>query len=246
MVESVRVIRWLCWALVILAIASAIVTLLFVFGNLLPPTEADDLVDRLVGNRANDTNAFPIVVLGSLASLGVFLVGATLGTSLRRWAPATPARDAMVLLFVIGGIVGICANLLNVAVGNAATFGYCDCGYRTEEVIAQNYALQVGWTAVNWLNIGALTLVGIGVAFAGRLLDFTTAWRMISYTIAILLLFAVALRLIAALVFIEAFDPFMVADLLTAVAAGVLVPIWAVLLARGLAAREAPGAAETA
>ena len=240
MVASVRIIRWLCWALVALAIVSALVSLLFAFGNLLPPTEAEDFVDRLQGNRGNDTDAFPFVVLGSLATVGVFLVAAILGTALRRWAPATPTRDAMVLLFVIGGVVGIAANLLNVAVGQAATFGYCDCGYRTEELIAQNYALQLGWNAVNWLSIGAITMVGLGTAVSGRLLDISPTWRLVSYAIAVLALFAVALRVVTAFVFIEAFDPFQISDVLIAIAAGILVPIWAILLARGLTTTEDP------
>jgi hypothetical protein len=244
-VTSVRMVRWLCWALVVLAIVSAIVTLLFASGILLPPVDVEDLVERLVGFRANDTNAFPFVVLGSLAALGVFLVGAILGTALRRWAASSPARDAMTLLFVIGGAIGIGANLLNIAVGQAATFGYCDCGYRTEELIAQDYALSLGWTAVNWLTLGAITMVGVGAAVAGRLLDFSPTWRTLSYLIAIVLLFGVALRLLAAFIFIQAFDPFQVSDIVVAFGAGILVPIWAILLAREVP-RAAEGAAATA
>jgi hypothetical protein len=152
----------------------------------------------------------------------------------REKAPDTPARDALVLLFVVGGVIGVTASLLNIAVANAATFGYCDCGYKTEEVIAQDYALTIGRMAGNWLSIGAVTLVGVGTALAGRLLNFSPSWRLVSYAIALLLLFAAGLRLLAAFVFIEAFDPFQLSDILTAIAAGILVPIWAILLARGI------------
>jgi len=233
-ISSATTVRRLSWALVILAIASALLLLPFVLGYLRPFNEADDLVERLVLNRGSDTQAFPFVVLGSLASIGVFLVGALLGAALRPWAAGSSLRDAMSLLLVIGGTLGIAANLVNIAIGNAATFGYCDCGYRTEEVIAQNYALQIGWEAVNWLTIGAVTLVGFGVAVAGRIVPLGSTWQTLSYVIAGLLLVAVLLRLVAAFVFIEAFDPFQIADLITAVALGILVPIWAVLLARGI------------
>jgi hypothetical protein len=80
--------RWvarLCWALVILAVASASVTLLFAFGNLRPPHEDADFVARLIADRTSDESAFPFVVLGSLATLGVFLIGALLGVLLRAW-----------------------------------------------------------------------------------------------------------------------------------------------------------------
>ena len=136
------------------------------------------------------------------------------------------------LIFVVGGVLGITANLVNIGQANASTFGYCDCGYKTEEVIAQDYALTVARIAVNWLSIGAVTLVGVGTALAGRLLNFSPAWRFVSYAIAILLLFAAALRLVAAFIFIEPFDPFQLSDILTAIAAGILVPVWAILLAR--------------
>ena len=238
MVSSVRWLRWLCWALVVLAVISAVVTLLIVLGILFPHVDIEDLVQRIEAFRANDTRAFPVVVLGSFATLGVFLVGAMLGVALRPWAPPSGLRDAMTLLFVIGGVIGIVAQLANIAVNNAATFGICDCNYRTEELIAQDYALSMGWTVVNWLSIGAITVVGVGAAVAGRIIDVSPAWRTLSYVIALVILFAVALRVIAAFVFIEAFDPFQLSDLAIAVAAGILVPIWAILLARGAANPE--------
>jgi hypothetical protein len=235
---SVRWLRGLCWALVVLAIIAGLVSLLFATGTLRPPHDVPDLVERLIANRASDADAFPFVVLGSLAAIGVFLIAALLGVAMRFWAPAAPQRDAMAMLFVIGGVLGIGANLVNIAVGNAATFAYCDCGYKAEEVIGQNYALMVGWIMVNWLSLGALTLVALGVAFAARLVNISAAWRSVSYATAAALLLAVALRVLAEVVFIEAFDPFQVSDLVLAFATGILVPIWAVLLARGAANPE--------
>lgn len=238
MVASVRWLRGLCWALVVLAVISALVSLLFATGILRPPHDVQDLVERLIANRTSDTDAFPFVVVGSLATIGVFLIASLLGVALRSWAPPTPQRDAMTMLFVIGGVLGIGANLLNIAVGNAATFTYCDCGYKTEEVIGQNYALMVGWTMVNWLSLGALTIVGSGVALAGRLVNISPAWRTLAYVTAAALFLAVALRVLAEFVFIGAFDPFQVSDLILAFAGGILVPVWAVLLARGAANPE--------
>jgi hypothetical protein len=231
--SSLGWVRGLCWALVALAIAAALLTLIFATGILFPRIEIENLVDRLVAIRAQDGRNFPLTVLGSLASIGVFLASALLGVAIRPWAPATPLRDALTVLFVIGGVIGIAANLLNIAVAQAATFGYCDCGFKAEEVISQDYALGVGWTIVSWLSVGAVTLVGAGAALAGRLVAISPAWKTLSYLIAAVLVFGVALRVLSAFLSVQGVDLFQISDLVVAVGAGILVPIWAVMLARG-------------
>jgi hypothetical protein len=239
MVANRRKLTWLSWALVILVVISAAVTLLFVVGVLRPPTDAEDFVDQLLANRTHDQEAFPFVVIGSLATLGVYLIGAMLGVMLRAWAAPTPTRDAMTLVLVFGGVVGIGAQLLNIGVGDAARPFYCDCGYRAEEVIGLDRALNVGWSMVNWLSMGAVAFVGVGIALAGRVVEVSSTWRLVSYAIAAGVLVAVAIRVAGSLVLIEAFDPFQVSDLIVAVASGILVPIWAILLSRGISEPEA-------
>lgn len=234
MVPSRRTLAWLSWPLVILVVISAAVTMLFVLGVLLPqPDETDDFVDQLLFMRTHDQEAFPFIIVGSLATLGVYLIAAMLGVVLRGWAEPSPARDAMALLLVVGGVIGVGAQLLNIGVADAARPFYCDCGYRAEEVIGLDRALNVAWSMINWLSIGAITLVGFGVALAGRVVDVSNAWRLLSYTIAVAVLVAVVIRVAGSLVFIEAFDPFQVSDLIVAVTSGILVPIWAILLWRG-------------
>jgi hypothetical protein len=92
---------------------------------------------------------------------------------------------------------------------------------------------------LNWLTIGAVTLVGVGAGLAGRYVNVSPAWRAVSYLIAALLLVGVSLRFLGAFVFVEVFDPFQISDLLVGLAAGILVPIWAILLARGIGDRAA-------
>jgi hypothetical protein len=228
-----------------LAVISAPVTLLFVTGTLrpAPPEGLADFVDRLQFMRGEDEKAFPFVIVGSLATLGVYLIGALLGLMLRAWTLPTSTRDAMTLLLVFGGLIGIGSQLLNIGAGDAARPFICDCGYRAEQMVGLQRSLEVAWSMINWLQIGAVTFVGIGVALAGRVVQVSSMWRRLSYVIAAGVLVAVALRVLASLVFIEAFDPFQVSDLIVAVAVGILVPIWAVLLARGV---SAPSASEPA
>jgi hypothetical protein len=219
-------------------VVSAVVTLLFVSGVLLTPFAIPDFVDRLVAIRTDNERLFPIVILGSLAALGVYLAGAMLGVVLRAWAQPSPTRDAMTLLLVFGGVIGIASQLMNIGVGDAARPFYCDCGYRAEEVVGLDRALSVGWSMINWLVIGAVTFVGVGVALAGRVVEVSSTWRLVSYAIAAGVLVAVAIRVAGSIVFIEAFDPFQVSDLIVAVTTGILVPIWAILLSRGVSEPE--------
>jgi hypothetical protein len=233
MVASDRLLRWLSWALAVLAIVSAAVSLLFALGLLFPDLgRIDDFVDRLEAFRGADQQVYPFVLLGSLAALGVFLVAAVLGGALRPLAPPGGVRDAMTIVFVVGGTVGIVAQLLNVAVGQTATFSICDCAYRAEELIAQAYSLDIGWTLVRWLALGAVTIVGVGLAFAGRLVDISSAWRTLSYLTAATLLLAVVVRLMDDYISIDGFDFVQISDLMIAAASGIMVPIWAVILAR--------------
>lgn len=237
----------LSWALVILVVISAAVTLLFELGPLLPdPDPADDFVDQLQFVRTQDEAAFPFVVLGSLSALGVYLIAAMLGVALRAWAAPTSTRDAMTLLLVLGGVIGMGSQLLNIGVGDAARPFLCDCGYRAEEIVGLDRALSVGWSMVGWLVIGALSLVAAGAAVAGRVVEVSSTWRLLSYAIAVGILVAVVLRVVASFVFIDAFDPFQVSNLITAATSGILVPIWAVLVARGVREPEVPLAASPA
>src|SRR6476646_4949797 len=77
---SVRTIRWLAWALAIFAIVNAVITLGFALniGAPPPPAEGTDLVERLIAVRADDSRIFGVVVVQSLAAIGVFLVAALL------------------------------------------------------------------------------------------------------------------------------------------------------------------------
>jgi hypothetical protein len=228
--------RWLAGALVVLAIVAAAFNVFFTFGIVVPPPppETGDFLSQLEANRLGDQAIFPYVFVESVATLGLFLVVALIGAALRPWVVAGSQRDLMTLLFVVGGTIGVAANGIKIAASNAATFGYCDCGFKTEELIAQDYALTIGFMAFLWLQLAAITLTGVAVAVAGRMVDVSPAWRTLSYVIAGVVLLAVLVRTAAAFVFVTAFDPFQVTDLLIALATGILVPIWAILLARAV------------
>jgi hypothetical protein len=88
------------------------------------------------------------------------------------------------------------------------------------------------------MNIGAVTFGGIGVAATAGVGQVSSTWRLGSYAIAVAVLVAAGIRVAASRVFIEIFGPFTVSDLIIAVALAILVPIWALLLSRGVAEPE--------
>lgn len=224
MADFNRLLRWLCWGLVGFVIVSAVLTLTInqnPFATDIP--DDTDFVERLALFRGFDRAVYPLALVSSLAAIGVYLIAALLGTTLRHLAPAGAARDVMAAVFVVGGVLGIAAQLLNIGVNTAATFGYCDCGYKTYELIAQDYALTVGWTMQQWLALGAITIVGVGAAIAGQVVNLSRDWRLLSYLIAAGLLVGAALQIL---------NLGAQSSLVVGVVSGIAVPIWAILLAR--------------
>ncbi|MEA2676493.1 MAG: hypothetical protein QOJ81_634, partial [Chloroflexota bacterium] len=179
---------------------------------------------RLLVYRGDDQKVFGLSLIGGIAGTGLYLVGALLGVALRRFAPGGAAADVMAALFVIGGTIGVASQFMYLANAAYATFGYCDCGYKAYEVIAQDYALSSAWTVQLWVNTGGLVIVGLAAAFAGWVVNLTRDWRILSYIIAFAALVGAALRI---------FGANQASDITLGVAAGIAVPIWAFLLARG-------------
>ncbi|HUP82824.1 MAG TPA: hypothetical protein VM284_01385 [Candidatus Limnocylindria bacterium] len=240
---SDRMLRNLCWTLAFAAIVAAVLQLLLTFnlwaGGPTQPDPQSDLVTHLEAFRANDVESFPIAFGSSLAALVAFAVIGVIGVALRPRAESATGRDAMATLLLIGGVTGVVAMAMALAVTQTSTFGYCDCGFKNEELIAQDYALTVGFIASAWVFNAALALVGFGVWLAGKVVSVSTWWRQLSYAIALILIISVALRVLASYVSFGEIDLFHWTDVVINLTIAILVPIWAILLARGPARVEA-------
>ena len=93
---SDRILRWLCWALVVFAIASAALALglqLDLFAPFPEIPDTVDFVDRLVAFRGYDASVAGYVVILSLTSLGLYLIAAVLGVELRRFTSRASLRS---------------------------------------------------------------------------------------------------------------------------------------------------------
>ncbi len=225
MIASDRVLRLLSWALILFAVVTAALQLTVSQNPFATPVaDGTDFVDRLLMYRSDDQKVLGLALISGIVGTGLFLVGSLLGIALRRLAPSGAAGDVMAGLFIIGGIAGVVSQLMYLANANLATFGYCDCGYKVYEVIAQDYALSAAYTLQNWVNLGGLVIVAVAAAFAGWVVNLSRDWRILSYLIALGALAGAALHLIGA---------YQVSDIALGLTAGIAVPIWAFLLARG-------------
>jgi hypothetical protein len=227
----------LSWVLLVLVVITAVLTLGLsydVFVKYPNPPDTLDYVERLLQYRAYDTDTYGLRLVEGLVGVGIFVVAALLGVAIRWLAPAGAPRNLMATLFVLGGAVGVVAQLFNIAIAKSGTFGYCDCGYKSTEVIGLGYALGVAITTQTWLALASVTLVGIGTAVAGRIIDLGQIWRLLSYGIAIALIAAVLLLFL---------DYGQESNLVVGLTLILGVPAWLILLARGSAARTAAAVA---
>ena len=76
-----------------------------------------------------------------------------------------------------------------------------------------------------WLNVASIAMVGIGLALAGRIVAISRDWSIVSYLIVVGLAIGVVLQLAG---------QGQTAQIIVGVTAGVGVPVWAFLLARGV------------
>lgn len=234
---SDRMLRWLCWGLAVVAVSAAVLQLLLTFGvwagGPTEPGPSDDFVTRIEIFRGNDQEIFPVAFGSNLFALVAFALIGVIGVSLRPRAEIGTGRDVMATLFVIGSVSGVVAMALGLAITQVSTFGYCDCGFKNEELIAQDYALTAGFIASAWVFNAAVALVGFGTWLAGKFVSSGMRWRQLSYAIALILIVSVALRVLASYVSFGNLDLFYVTDIAINLTIAVLVPIWAILLARG-------------
>lgn len=226
MVASARRLRAICWTLIVLAIISALIDIGLQLGLFVPEPNipsGTDLVAALTLDRARDVQIYPIIVIGTIASIGLFAALALLGPALRSYAADGGWVDEIVIAFVVAGALGVASQVVNLALAHSATDGYCDCAYKGPELIAQARALGVGWTIQTWLLVGAEVLGALGIVGAGASIKVSPAWTLLSDV----LLLAAVLVLVLTLI-----DANQLAQLTAGVFVAVALPIWAFMLAR--------------
>ena len=217
------------WLLAILSVAATVLTLVLAFdltGAPPPISETADFPTVILSTQSFVQSRWPIDFLGSLLFAVVFGVVALLGALLS----ARTGRVEVLGLLIAGGVLGMASQLTYIGAHQVAVaMPYCDCGFKTEEIISQTWGLLLIDGVADWLLNGAAVLLAVGVVYAGAALagrGMPAAWRTLSWALAFVLVLGVAVTIIG----ID--GP--IGPLMTAVVTGLLLPIWAVWLAERL------------
>ena len=128
---------------------------------------------------------------------------------------------------LVSGILGVVAGLLYYGATKVTVdLAYCDCGYIDTELIGQFWALAVVQGATSWVSNGAIVFGALAAALSTMVLrgvGLPSWWTWTAWGAAILLILGFALG--------ELTDT-PAGDLAIALATGILLPIWAILLTR--------------
>ena len=231
MVRTMTLVRWLA---VVAAICLVGATLLFLglSRNVFVaeprfPNDAD-LPTRLLGSIDARQASWPFDFASSLLFAVAFGAFAVLGRLLALAGRVGDARSSVIGSTLFGGgLLGLASQLIHIGSQQVAIDQpYCDCGFKVQETISQYWGLTLIQGAESWLVNGAIVLLAIGIALAGAALTGVVrspGWQLVSWLTALVAVIRVVLSGLELGGDLN--------QLLIAIVAGVLLPLWAILLA---------------
>jgi hypothetical protein len=234
--DTRRLAGVLGWLAAISLFAAGVITALLQFDiTASPPRETapNDLLEGTLAFFQNESDRWP----QELASLILFTVGFLALIGLVALLRNAVGRDDPWLLLGtlavgVGAGIGAVSQLLYLGAKEAGIDPhYCDCARAAEQIISRGQALDMLDNAQRWLIVGTLALASAGLFLIWRGASnrglFSPTWR--GLTLALGLVMAVAV-----ITTVAELDT--LSDVVTAVGAAILTPVWAVTTARGLPA----------
>lgn len=223
------VLRTLLWIFAASLVIATVVRLGLGFDLFVrQPAIADtlDLPTRLQELVPFRTARWPFDAVATLAYVVAFGALALTAEPISLLAGTDRRAGVFKSALLMSGVLGVAGGLLYLGAAKVTiNLAYCDCGFKTQETISQFWAINIVEGATNWLGYGAAAFGAIAVAlsallFRGR--GLSEVWRWTGVAAAIMLVVGVVLN--------EIIDS-LIGDLLTAMATGVLLPAWALILA---------------
>jgi hypothetical protein len=196
-----------------------------------------NMVDRTLGSSAYLHAIWPVFLWTNLLFGIGFLAAVAFASNLAAAARVEGGLPTFRSLATAGGVIAAIASIIPIGAAEAKVFvQYCDCGFKETEVVSQLWAQMVAEDIAFWfLQVATVVLAIALVALVREGRDLVPpllrTWTYIT---------AIALVLAAVFATTELLTPDAV-NLLTSVIGAVLIPVWAVWLARSV--DSAPGGA---
>jgi len=230
------------WVIAIAFIAGTLLTYvdrLNLFAT--PPNVPDtaNMVDRTIANAQYREAIWPVFLWTNLAFAIGFAAAVVFAWVIAARARVAGGMPVFKALAAVGGTISAIAAVMSIGSVNSAVWQlYCDCGFKEQEIISGIWAGTVMQDTSDWLSrfagivlaIGLVALVREGSVLLSPLLR---TWTYIS---------ALVIALVAILPAIGGQVPIpeTLVELLQTAAGLILIPVWAVWLARRV---DASGAA---
>jgi hypothetical protein len=227
-----RAARWVAWLLAASFLIATVLFFLLAYDVTAPPPRdvaGNDFVAQSVADFQNEQERWPQELSATLLFGLGFLLLVPLALTVRQSfgrgrLVATVAGSSL----AVAGIIGAVTQLAFIGAKEVAIDPrYCQCEYAPEQIISQNRALAIASGTQRWMSIGVLFLIGVGLfLFAQAAREeprFGGGWRWLALAGAVVSLAGV----IAAGVQVD-----LLFELVVALGAGILLPVWAILSAR--------------
>jgi hypothetical protein len=234
--DTRRLAGLLGWLTAICLFGAGLITALLQFDITASPprkTAPNDLLEGTLAFFQNESDRWP----QELASLILFTVGFLALIGLVALVRNTVSREDPWLLLGtlavgVGAGIGAVGELLYLGAKETGIDPhYCDCARAAEQIISRGQVLGMLDNAQRWLLVGTLVLASAGLFLIWRGArhrgPFSATWRALTLGLAVVLAVA-AVTLVAQVEVLS--------DVVTAVGAAILTPVWAVMTARGLPA----------
>jgi hypothetical protein len=192
--------------------------------------ESTNMVDRTLGLETYFRAVWPLFMWTNLLFGIGFLALVAFASNVVAAARAAGGMPTFKSLATAGGIIAAVASIIPIGAAEAKVFvRYCDCGFRDTEIVSQLWAQMVAEDIASWfLRVAgvvlAIALVALVREAPGLLSPVLRTWTYLT---------AIALVLAALFATTEVLSPDAV-DLLQALIAVVLIPVWAVWLGRSV------------
>jgi hypothetical protein len=220
------------WLVAIAFILATVLRYVDVFNLVATPPDLPDanMVDRTVASNAYFRAIWPLFMWTNLLFGIGFLASVAFAANLASAARIDGGLPTFKSLVAAGGVIGAISSIIPIGAAEAKVFvQYCDCGFKETEIVSQLWAQMVAEDVSNWfLRVAGVVLAIALIALvreAGELVP--PPLRTWTY------LTSIALVLAPVLATTELLAPDAV-DLLSSILSVVLIPVWAVWLARSV------------